>query len=220
MRDNTMIKPEDPAFRKFIQFVARAVDPLEISQAVIDRLAETAVLRTVEKGAHILEADEIAEQLFFISAGLIRYYYIDERGGEERTGQFFDVDTVYTDVTSFVSQTRSRQYIQALESSVIICISRKIIYEAYVSDHAIERFGRLMLEQALIGSQQRTSSFMSESVEERYRRLMGGRQDLAQRVPQYILATYLGITPEALSRIRRRSTQACRPKAAVRSALA
>lgn len=210
-----MIKPEDPAFEKFIQFVARAVEPLAISQAVIDRLAETAILRTAEKGVHVLEADEIAEHLFFISTGLVRYYYIDERGGEERTGQFFDADTVYTDVTSFVSQTRSRQYIQALEPSKILCISRKIIYEAYANDHAIERFGRLMLEQALIGSQQRTSSFMNESVEERYHFLMGGRQDLTRRVPQYILATYLGITPEALSRIRRRSTQACRPKAAV-----
>jgi CRP-like cAMP-binding protein len=202
-----VIKPTARAFQKFIQLVDGAVTPLMINQTVVSQLAETAILRPLEKGEHLLEAEQTVKNLFFVNVGLIRYYYIDERGGEERTGQFFDAGTVYTDVTSFVSQTPSRQYIQALEPSEILCISRNAIYDAFTCDHAIERFGRLMLEQALIGSQQRTSSFMNESVEERYRRLMSGRKDLAQRVPQYILATYLGITPEALSRIRRRSTK-------------
>jgi CRP-like cAMP-binding protein len=202
-----MIKTTDPAFQRFIQLVEHSVNPLTIEPAIIDRLAETATLRALEKGAHLLEAEQIADSLYFVSTGLLRYYYIDERGGEERTGQFFDANNVYTDVTSFVSQTASRQNIQALEPSKVVCISRKAIYDAYARDHAMERFGRIMIEQALIGSQQRTSSFMSESVEDRYRRLMDGRQDLVRRVPQYILATYLGITPEALSRIRRRSTK-------------
>jgi CRP-like cAMP-binding protein len=199
-------KPTSLAFQRFIQLVDRAVDPLTITPTVVDQLAETATVRTLAKGEHLVEADQTVENLFFIYTGLVRYYYIDERGGEERTGQFFDAGSVYTDVTSFVTQTPSRQYIQALEPSEILCVSRKALYEAFASDHATERFGRLMFEQALIGSQQRTSSFMSESVEERYRRLMSDRKDLARRVPQYILATYLGITPEALSRIRRRST--------------
>lgn len=201
------MKPSDPAFHNFIKLVEHSVTPLKVSQNVVERLAQTAVFRTIEKGSHLLEADRVVENLFFINKGLVRYYYIDERGGEERTGQFFDANSVYTDVTGFVSQMPSRQYIQALEASEIVCLSRKSIYDAYANDHAIERFGRLMLEQALIGSQERTSSFMSESVEERYRRLMRGRQDLVRRVPQYILASYLGVTPEALSRIRNRSTQ-------------
>jgi CRP-like cAMP-binding protein len=190
-----MIKSSDPVFQRFVQLVDRAVNPLAIAPTTIDRLSETATLRALEKGAHLLEVEQTADSLYFIYSGLLRYYYIDERGGEERTGQFFDANNVYTDVTSFVSQTPSLQNV------------RKAIYEAYACDHAMERFGRIMIEQALIGSQQRTSSFMSESVEERYRRLMDGRKDLVRRVPQYILATYLGITPEALSRIRRRSTK-------------
>jgi CRP-like cAMP-binding protein len=202
-----MIKSSDPVFQRFVQLVDRAVNPLAIAPTTIDRLSETATLRALEKGAHLLEVEQTADSLYFIYSGLLRYYYIDERGGEERTGQFFDANNVYTDVTSFVSQTPSLQNVQALEPSEILCIARKAIYEAYACDHAMERFGRIMIEQALIGSQQRTSSFMSESVEERYRRLMDGRKDLVRRVPQYILATYLGITPEALSRIRRRSTK-------------
>ena len=150
-----------------------------------------------------------------MNKGLIRYYYIDERAGEERTGQFFDANTVYTDIMSFGTLMPSSQYIQALETSEILSIPRNAIYDAYADDHALERFGRLMFEQALVGSQDRTASFMSESVEERYRKLISTRRDLASRVPQYILATYLGVTPEALSRIRRRSTNADTSKAGV-----
>lgn len=199
----------ESAFQKFVQLVEGAVVPLTMTPPVVNRLAETATFRTFDKGEHLLEADQVASNLFFVNRGLIRYYYIDERAGEERTGQFFDENSVYTDVLSFGAQTPSSQYIQALEASEILCIPRNAIYDAYADDHALERFGRLMFEKALVGSQDRTASFMSESVEERYRKLISARQDLAKRVPQYILATYLGITPEALSRIRRRSTQVC-----------
>lgn len=197
----------ESAFQKFVQLVEDAVAPLTMNPPVIKRLSETATFRTFDKGEHLLEADQVAGNLFFVNSGLIRYYYIDERAGEERTGQFFDANNVYTDVMSFGTQLPSSQYIQALEPSEILSIPRNAIYDAYSDDHALERFGRMMFERALIGSQVRTASFMSESVEDRYRKLISARPDLARRVPQYILATYLGITPEALSRIRRRSTQ-------------
>ncbi|MFM9852898.1 MAG: Crp/Fnr family transcriptional regulator [Sphingomonadaceae bacterium] len=197
----------ESTFQKFVQLVEDVVAPLTMNAPVVNRLAETATFRTFEKGAHLHEADQVAGNLFFVNSGLIRYYYIDERAGEERTGQFFDANNVYTDVMSFGTQMPSSQYIQALEPSEILSIPRNAIYDAYSDDHALERFGRLMFERALIGSQVRTASFMSESVEERYRKLISARPGLARRIPQYILATYLGITPEALSRIRRRSTQ-------------
>jgi CRP-like cAMP-binding protein len=198
----------ESTFRKFVQLVDDTVAPLTMNWPVVNRLAETVTFRTFDKGENLLEADQVASNLFYVNRGLIRYYYIDERAGEERTGQFFDADTVYTDVMSFGTLMPSSQYIQALEPSEILSIPRNAIYDAYADDHALERFGRLMFEQALAGSQDRTASFMSQSVEERYRKMISARPDLARRVPQYILATYLGITPEALSRIRRRSTQA------------
>jgi CRP-like cAMP-binding protein len=197
---------KESAFQKFVQLVDDAVAPLTMNPSVVERLAETATFRDVDKGEHLLEADQVVGNIFFVNNGLIRYYFIDERAGEERTGQFFDANTVYTDVLSFGAQIPSSQYIQALEPSEILSIPRHAIYESYADDHALERFGRLMFERALIGSQIRTASFMIESVEERYRKLISNRRSLARRVPQYILATYLGITPEALSRIRRRST--------------
>ena len=75
---------------------------------------------------------------------------------------------------------------------------------AYDADHAVERFGRIMVEGALMGSQRRTAGLLSLSPDERYRRFVATRPEVARRVPQYLIASYLGITPEALSRIRGR----------------
>ena len=74
----------------------------------------------------------------------------------------------------------------------------------YGADHAIERFGRLMLEEALIGSQRRASRLLTLQPEDRYRRFVETRPEVVRRVPQYLIASYLGLTPESLSRIRRR----------------
>jgi CRP-like cAMP-binding protein len=196
-----------PAFKGFADFMTRAVHPLAAGEHMLSTLSGHAVLKTLAKNEHALEAGETADHIYFVHKGLIRYYYLDEISGEERTGQFFDANTVYTDVTSFICQQPSRQYIQALEASEIVCVPRKAIYDAYANDHSIERFGRLMLEQALVGSQGRTASFMTESLEERYRNFSARRASIARRIPQYMIASYLGSTPEALSRVRKRSTQ-------------
>ena len=78
------------------------------------------------------------------------------------------------------------------------------LYRGYAREHALERFGRLMLETALIGSQRRAGSLLNLSPDQRYRRFIETRPALARRVPQYLVASYLGLTPESLSRIRRR----------------
>jgi CRP-like cAMP-binding protein len=200
------MRTSHPAYVNFVDYVTQHIQPLNISASVIENLAKSSALACLEKGDHLFSTGGKIDPLFFIYGGLIRYYYIDEHNNEERTGQFFGENEVYTDVASFATQLPSRQYIQALEPSEIVCISRQAVYAAFEQDHAIERFGRLMFERALIGSQQRTSSLMGNTAEERYRRLVQDRKDLPRRVPQYILASYLGITPEALSRIRRRST--------------
>ena len=75
---------------------------------------------------------------------------------------------------------------------------------AYDADHALERFGRRLVEEAMSGSQRRTASFLQLSPEERYTRFVATRPEIFRRVPQFLTASYLGITPEALSRIRGR----------------
>jgi CRP-like cAMP-binding protein len=146
----------------------------------------------------------VAGHLFFVARGLLRYYYLDPESGQERTGQFFDEGRVFTDAASFLGRQPATQSIEALEPSEVLGLPRAAVYAAYERDHAVERFGRVMVEEALVGSQRRAANLLTLSPEERYRAFVQGRPEVARRVPQYLVASYLGITPEALSRIRGR----------------
>jgi CRP-like cAMP-binding protein len=198
---------DHPAFAAFLAFFAEAVRPLTLSADVSVRIAAAADLKHVKKNAHLVDAGDRVEHLYFVHKGLIRYYYLDHASGDERTGQFFEANSIYTDVASFVSQAPSDQYIQALAASDIIAIPRAAIFNAFDRDHASERFGRLMVEQALVGSQRRNARLMTDSLDERYRHFITSRASIARQVPQYIIASFLGVTPEALARMRRRVTR-------------
>lgn len=198
---------EDAAFAAFQQLFRRSVAPLAPDAHIMDDLAKASELRTYDKLDHLNVAGRPVGYLFFVHVGIIRYYYLDEISGDERTGQFFEDGAVYTDVASFFGGAPSDHYIQALSPCEILLVPRSAIYAAFDGSHAMERFGRLMMEQALVGSQKRTATMLSTTLEERYRRFMAARPSIARRVPQYVIASYLGVTPEALARSRRRTTR-------------
>jgi CRP-like cAMP-binding protein len=202
-----MILPDHPVFAAFAASVRRAVAPLVPAPEVLARIAGLAELRRLDKGEHLLLAGDVAGHIYFIAAGLLRYYHLDPASGSERTGQFFDAGQVVTDAESYLMDTPSRQSIEALEPSDVLCLPRRAILAAYDADHAIERYGRLMVEEALTGTQRRATRLLTLSPEELYRVFVTTRPEVARRVPQYLIASYLGITPEALSRIRGRAVR-------------
>jgi CRP-like cAMP-binding protein len=201
----------EAALAAFSRRLHKAVAPLVPGAAALARLQGGARHRIVNKGEHILRAGTVADEVFFVHQGLLRYYINDAAdGGQERTGQFFDEGIVATDAESYLQRIPAQQNFEALETSSIVALPRAVLNAGYDQDHAIERFGRLMLEEALIGSQRRVSRLLVLQPEERYRLFVETRPEVARRVPQYLIASYLGLTPESLSRIRRR--MAVRPR--------
>ena len=188
---------------------ARAA-PLVPDPRALDRLLAGSRVRSLAKGEAALREGAVAREVLFVGDGLLRMVSLDPASGAARTAQFFDRGQVITDAISFLTGAPAEQAIEALEPTRILSLPRSALLEAYGADHAIERFGRLMVEEALIGTQRRASRLLTLSVEERYETFLRTRPEVARRLPQYLIASYLGVTPEALSRVRDRIARAGR----------
>lgn len=199
----TLPERDSPAGR-FLELLRRQAHPVEPDERALGRLAAATRVIKVAKGCTVLRAGDVAEHLFHIDQGLLRYFYLDEATGDERTGQFFDEGGTVTDAASFLTGAVATQTIEAVEDSVLLLVPRAALLRAYDEDHATERFGRKMVEAGFLGSQRRAANLLNMSPDDRYRHYVQTRPEIVRRVPQYLLASFLGITPESLSRIRGR----------------
>lgn len=176
--------------------------PLVPKSETLDSQAAAIRVRSLAKGDHLCRQGDPVDALFFVGEGLLRYYILAD--GVEHTGQFFDRDMFVVDVGALAHGDPASQSIDALEPSEVVVIPRTALLAAYDADHAFERFGRRGIEEAMAGSQRRTANLLQLTPEQRYARFIETRPEVARRIPLYITASYLGISPESLSRIRRR----------------
>lgn len=182
--------------------IVRQAAPLIPGSAALSTFLAATRAQTLAKGQTLFRAGEPTTALYFVTHGLLRYYYLAD--GAEHTGQFFDAGLFLGDVASLMTGADSVQTVDAIEASTVIVIPGTALKAAYDADHAMERFGRRVVEQAMAGSQRRSAALLQLSPEENYERLLRLRPEVARRTPLYMIASYLGVTPEALSRIRRR----------------
>ncbi len=150
----------------------------------------------------LIAEGDICRYAYFIKKGCLRYFHNVD--GEEITGQFFFENGWYTDYESFLLQKPSKQNIDALEPTELILLPKSELLKLYITIPKFEKFGRIMAENAFLGLRNRTELLTQQSAEERYLRLMKERPKVIERVPQHYIASYLGIKPPSLSRIRKR----------------
>ena len=132
----------------------------------------------------------------------MRYYInID---GVEQTNYFNKEGEFVCNYLSFLPQIPSDVNIQALEDTTVYVISFKDIQQFYKDVEHGERFGRLAIEQVFVNIISQVKSLYTDTPDMRYQKFISGYQDIAQRIPQYYIASYVGIKPQSLSRIRKR----------------
>lgn len=162
--------------------------------------------RTYKKGEFFLSEGQICKQVGFVAGGLMRYYI--NHDGQEKTYSFSGENNYVCNYESFLPQRPSSKIIQALEDSDVLVISYDDLQLFYANVREGERFGRIAIEAVFIQLLQDLSSFYTETPELRYERFLKNHADLQQRVSQYHIASFVGVKPQSLSRIRKRiSTQ-------------
>lgn len=156
-----------------------------------------------EKDAHLLHAGEVGKCTYFILQGVIRLFYTCEKG-REYVRSFGVEDDMCGSFYSSLTHTPCRFGIQALESTRVIRAQFDDFTRLFETDIRWERLGRLLAEQHFILKEQREAAFLLDDAETRYKQFLKDYPDLDKRIAQYHIASYLGVTPVTLSRIRKK----------------
>ncbi len=151
----------------------------------------------------LLFKGETSHHMRYIAKGCMRNYQIDD-SGHERILQFGIENWWLNDMYSFITNTPARYFIQAIENSVLLQIQRDELEELFREAPIMERFLRLKIQAGYVALQDRMIDHSTQTAEERYLEFRKKYRDIEQRVPQYMVASYLGITPEFLSSIRKK----------------
>lgn len=187
-------------FEKITNFIKQFV---EVREEDFELYAKMLSVISLKKGDVWEPADAVGKNMGFINKGILRQYYLKD--GEEFTELFFSENDFFGNFISYLKQKPTHLMIEALEPCEIVAMSFDNMQLLYQKIPTAERFGRLVAEQKLIELHNKTSSFLMESPEERYLKLIEEKPEIIQRVKQYYIAQYLGIRPESLSRIRKRA---------------
>ena len=168
--------------------------------AIIERYAEPIELKRRE---FLVTEGQVCRCNYFVEKGCLRMFYINGKMVEQTTQ--FALETWWlSDYFSFAKQTPSPYGIQAVEKSVVVAIDYQRQTELFAEVPQMESYFRIMMQRALAASQLRVKLIYEFSKEEMYTHFVTSYPQFFQRVPQYMIASYLGLTPEYLSELRKR----------------
>ena len=185
-------------FSELFNHINRFVNLSNEDQAILASLLKCA---SFKKKSFLLEQGEICKANYFVVKGCLRLYFIDIKGAEQTT-QFAIENWWISDLTSFIFQKPTDFYIQAAETTEVILIEHRHYEEMLNRLPVLEKYFRLLYQKLHQASQIRIKYLYSQTAEERYTNFNKLFPEFVQRVPQYMLASYLGFTPEFLSKIR------------------
>jgi CRP-like cAMP-binding protein len=174
----------------------------DIEEDTWQQFAERLTVRNYKKGELAVKPGMVCNNVSYVNKGLLRSYYLVD--GKEIITSFFPEACYFSDYESFLSRKPAVMYSEAIEDTEVVDLNYDDLQSLYASYPQCERVGRLVAEELFVHLSNRNSSFMLDTPEQRYARFLQECEPIVQRIPQYMIASYLGITPEALSRIRAR----------------
>lgn len=158
--------------------------------------------KKLRKRQYLLQEGDVCKYTAFVEKGMLRTYTVDEKGAEHIL-QFAPEGWWLSDLSSFLTNEPSMFNMDALEDSELLLITNTSRNELLQKVPAFERYFRILIENHLISTQKRLMGSLTETAEEKYAKFINTYTDCTQRVPQHMIASFLGITRETLSRIRK-----------------
>ena len=179
---------------------------INLSQKELNLCSEFFAPKKIKKRQFLLQEGDVCKHLAFVNAGCLRDYTVDHKG-EEHVIQFAIKDWWISDLNSFLSGLSSTHNIDAMEDSEVLMLEREARDTLLETVPKMERFFRLLLESNYLATHRRINYTLTASAEERYLAFIKIYPALVEQVPQQHIASYLGITPQSLSRIRKELSQ-------------
>ena len=184
---------------KFIQYFAR-ISPLSDEEA--QGIAESMQTKTFQKGTYILREGQRSTNTYFVLEGCIREYILND--GEEKTTNFYTEEQWAIALNNFNPQDAATHNWVCAEDTIVVEGNEEQALEIFQRFPRFETISRIIMQQAFAEQKEALTSYYTDSPEERYLKILNHRPSLLERIPQYHLASYIGVKPESLSRIRKR----------------
>lgn len=176
------------------------------SEKELETLGDSLQRVDLKKGDSLLKAGDIVLYTHYVYKGCLRSFVIDE-SGKDHTLQFAIKDWWISDYTALFSAGKALMNVECIQDTTLYRLSRKRMEELYIEIPAFETFFRKKLEKRMAAFHKRTLGNLAQSAKERYLSFIKTYPNIEQQVKNYHIASYLGITTESLSRIRREITQ-------------
>lgn len=184
---------------KFLKYFSRFRSLTdEESAAIIHDIC----IERFKKGTILLREGQISKDVYFVLKGCVRQYLISD--GDEKNTDFFTEEEWVLTTVNYTDNIPARYYLSCLEDCILVVGNSENDKKLYQNFPELEALARSIMEKEIIKYKETLVSYITDSPEQRYIKLLRNRPELIQRVPQHHLASYLGIKPESLSRIRKR----------------
>lgn len=174
----------------------------QLSEEELEQFNSFLFAKSFDKKVFLSEESEVCKYVYFILNGSAYSYYVDEHG-DKHAMQFALEGYWITDHFSFFSGKPGIYSIETLEACDVLMLNKDNFEKICASNHHFEHFFRILIQNAFVAQQFRLAKTNSEDAEHRYNIFSTIHPDFIQRIPQYLIASYLGIKPQSLSRIRK-----------------
>lgn len=186
----------------FEKLLANIKSRIEISDEELSVLQQFFTSKRLRKKQYLLQEGDVCKYIAFVTKGILRSYSIDDKGNEHIL-QFAFENWWISDMHSYFTGEPSIYTIDAIEDVEMLLITNAAKEQLLQQIPKMERYFRILFQNNIIAIQNRLVCSLSQSAEEKYKKMNDDYPAIIQRVPQHMIASFLGITPETLSRIRK-----------------